>query len=96
MNSTSDYKVSVGKIARTLLYEDSQGTICFCFDVEKSKAPTKEEWTVFLGRQALTGDGKKVINPIGSQYERIGLAIERTREYLLSRGYKVIVSNDES
>ena len=56
MNSASSYKVSVGQIARTLLYEDAHGTLCFCFDVEKSKEPAKGEWTVFLGHQALTGD----------------------------------------
>jgi len=93
MNSI-EYKISPGKIARTLLYEDSQGTICFCFDIEKSKQTTKEEWTVFLGRQALTGDGKKLIMPIGPQRERIDLALERAREYLLSRGYHVVISSD--
>jgi hypothetical protein len=95
MDSIPDYKVSVGQIARTLLYEDSQGTICFCFDIEKSKEPTKEEWTVFLGHQALTGDGKKVISPVGSQRERIDLAFERAKKYLLSRGYQVVISVDE-
>jgi hypothetical protein len=89
MNPMPNYKVSVGQIARTLLYEDSQGTICFCFDIEKSKEPIKEEWTVFLGRQALTGDGKQVINPVESQRARIDLAFERAKEYLLSRGYRV-------
>jgi hypothetical protein len=95
MSSIPDYKVTVGQIARTLLYEDSQGMICFCFDIEKSKEPTKEEWTVFLGHQALTGDGKKVVNPVGVQRERIDWAFEKAKEYLLSRGYKVVISVDE-
>lgn len=95
MNSTSDYKVSVGQIARTILYEDSQGAICFCFDIEQSKEPARGEWTVFLGRQALTGDGKIVIDPVGAQCERIDLAFKRAKEYLLSRGYQVVISVGE-
>ena len=95
MNSTPSYKVNIGQIARTILYEDSQGVICFCFEIEKSKEPSKGEWTVFLGRQALTGDGRKVISPIGPQHGRIELALERAKEYLLSRGYQVKLSPDE-
>jgi hypothetical protein len=77
MTSISDYKVSVGRIARTLIYEDSQGTILFTFDVDadpKSKS-------VILERK-----GKSLIE---AEQLRINMAFERTKEYLLSCGYQV-------
>ncbi|MDB6016685.1 MAG: hypothetical protein JWR19_1174 [Pedosphaera sp.] len=79
MNSNSDYKVSVGRIARTLLYEDAQGTIRLGFDVDTSDGKK----LVILERP-----GKSLIE---AQQLRIDLAFERAKQYLISRGYTVEV-----
>lgn len=79
MSSSSEYKVNVGAIARTLLYEDSRGTIRFTFDIDTSKG----EKTIILERPA-----KRLPE---AEQPRINLAFERTKQYLLSRGYQVEV-----
>jgi hypothetical protein len=84
MNSTSDYKVSLGKVARTILYEDSQGTILFTFDVDTAK----EKNAVILERPAN--------NPRGTvEQSRIDLAFERTKQHLLTQGHQVKIWPDE-
>jgi hypothetical protein len=80
MNSGSGYRVDFGKIARTILYEDSKGTLCFTFDADSSTKPQ----TVFLERQS-----NAQLNP--DEQLRIDLALNRTKEYLHSCGYQVQV-----
>jgi hypothetical protein len=80
MNSNPDYKISVGEIARTFVYEDSQGRIRFTFDLET----TDGKKLVFLERP-----GKSLIE---LEQVRIDLATERTKHYLVSRGYQVEIS----
>ena len=41
MTNAQNFKVSFGRIARTLVYEDAQGTILFTFDA----SPTKDQAT---------------------------------------------------
>jgi hypothetical protein len=77
MTSAPDYKISFGAVARTLLYEDSEGTICFTFDVDTIKG----QQTIILERY-----WKSMIE---SEQLRIDFAFERAKEYLASRGYKV-------
>ena len=83
MTSSSKYKVSVGSIARTLLYEDSDGTIRFTFDIDTSK--TEGIIILELPRK----------NSIHTSQERFNLAVERVRQYLLSRGYRVDIFTGE-
>ena len=73
MTSTLDYKVSVGRIARTLIYEDSKGTLCFTFDVD----PSPEAKTIIL-----EPFGKSLIE---AEQLRIDMALDRVKQYLLSR-----------
>jgi hypothetical protein len=79
MTPTSDYKVSFGRIARTLIYEDSKGTLCFTFDVDTSNGKN----TLILERM-----GKSLIE---AEQSRFDLALERAKQYLLSRGHEVEV-----
>lgn len=88
MNSTSDYKISAGPVARTLLYEDSQGTILFTFDVDT----TKEENAVILERPA---ESLKKAESIENEQSRTNLAFERTKQHLLEQGHQVKVWPDE-
>jgi hypothetical protein len=73
----NNYTVKLGQKARTILYEDSYGTIKFTFDVDVSS----EEKTVYLDPKPKT--------IIQSEQTRIDLAYERTKEYLRSCGYQV-------
>ena len=77
MKTSADYKVSLGDIGRTVLYEDAQGTIRFTFDVETSNGQNK----IILER------GKT--STVEAERLRTNLASERTKQYLLSRGYQV-------
>lgn len=75
--SSSEYKVSVGAIARTLIYEDSKGILVFTFDTDTSKPET----TIILERPRT-----KLTE---FEQSRMDLAFERTRQYLFSCGYQV-------
>ena len=73
----SEYTVKFGSAVRTILYDDSYGTLKFTFDVDTSG-----------GKKLLYLDPKmKTI--IGSEQERIDLAYEKVKEYLGSCGYEV-------
>ena len=80
MDSVTNFTVRVGKIARTLEYEDSEGRMMFAFD-----GSPKGQKHLVLEHGAMDGDIKTEI-PRGARYD---LAFERTRQYLLSRGYEV-------
>jgi hypothetical protein len=73
----SEYKISMGPVARTLVYEDSSGALRFTFDVETANNKT----TIFLD--------PKMKTIIQSAQARIDLAYERTKQYLVSRGYEI-------
>jgi len=89
MDSDTNFTVRVGKIARTLEYEDSEGRMMFAFDAgskfdfKNPNGPGKN--SLCLEHGAMDGDIKTEI-PRGARYD---LAFERTRQYLLSRGYEV-------
>jgi hypothetical protein len=93
MNS-SEYKVSLGSIARTLLYEDSQGIIRFGFDFDTSEGKN----ILILERPV---SGLKRIDSIEdeqlrvAEQARISMAFERTKKYLLEQGHQVKVWPDE-
>ena len=94
----SDYKVSFGRIAKTILYEDSFGTIRFGFDVSPYGDPSKGKWTIGLERPA---DQLKQADSIEdeqlrtTEQKRIETAFERVKEYLFSCGYQVKIWPDE-
>ncbi len=91
MNSTQEYKIQFGRIARTLLYEDSQGAIRFTFDCSLGRGPNGK-YIVELDHPSLV---LKRINSIEDEHlrmaerQRMDLAIERTKQYLLSCGYEI-------
>jgi hypothetical protein len=98
MEPSADYKVTFGKIARTLLYEDSQGVIRFGFVVGPSKEPSKGKWTVNLERPSAASKGIDTIEDEQlrmAEQKRLELAFERTKKYLASRGYQVKVWPDD-
>jgi len=84
MNPIEKFAVSFGQIARTLVYQDHEGTLVFCYDVAPPIAP-ETKWTVYLGEQALSGDSKSIIPPS----PRTQIGFERTSDYLVSCGYTV-------
>jgi hypothetical protein len=92
MNAAAEFKVRFGEIARTVIYSDKEGAILFCFDVVPAAEPSKRKWTVSLGRQALSEDGKAPVCSLVPK-ARIDAALESTKEFLLSCGYEVRVDS---
>jgi hypothetical protein len=84
MDAFANYKVSVGKIARTLLYEDAKGTIRFAFDFDLPENPN----VLILERHKIESSNEE-------EQLRFNSAFERTKQYLLSKGHKVKVWPDE-
>jgi len=77
MSAPSNYKVSFGPAARTLLYEDSEGTTLFTFDLGDK------------GSNTLSLEGRVENGAQPDKQARRNLAFERASQYLVSRGYKV-------
>lgn len=77
MSAPSDYKVSFGRTARTLLYEDSEGTILFTFDLSGK------------GPKSLSLEGRVEKGAQPDKQARRNLAFERATQYLMSCGYEV-------
>ena len=84
----SEFKVSFGRTARTLVYEDHLGVLLFAFDVSPSEE-SEGTWNLHLGNQPLNEDGTIVESIDSSDRQRIAVAIDRTRQYASSRGYHV-------
>ena len=86
MSESPEFKVSFGPTAGTLVYEDQLGVIMFACDISPSEESTGR-YNLHLGRQPLTEDGKfmECKNPLDR--ERVALALDRTRQYVSSRGY---------
>ena len=88
------YSVSLGNVARTLLYEDAFGTILFSFDVDANNG----ESFVILERplnrlseiNAVKDNRSKT-----SQRARVSLAFDRIREHLIRQGHQVKIWPDE-
>jgi hypothetical protein len=74
-----DYKVSFGKIARTLIYEDSLSSVLLAFDIgDKTRSGQNTTVLEHPGRSSPENDE-----------QRIRTAMDRAREYLVSCGYNV-------
>lgn len=85
MNPNEDYKVSFGRIARTILYEDEAGALQFGFDVKPKKDPATGKWTLVLESEPIViGNGRLSAG-------RATLALSRVRDYTASRGYDVVL-----
>jgi hypothetical protein len=89
MSSAPWHKVTLGTKAWTLLYEDPLGTILFTFEISPAEIRRSGRSKLFLGKLPLTGDGKLMDCSNAIDRERVDLAIESVKEYLLSRGYVV-------
>ena len=79
MSLPPDYKVAFGSVARTLLYEDSLGTVRITFDLDTSAG----QRTIILG--SLPKD------LLATDRLRADAIVERTKKHLLSCGYMVAV-----
>jgi hypothetical protein len=80
---SNEFTVTFGKVARTVDYEDSQERLVFTFDAG-SKFDFKNP----------NGPGKNSIclehyPPSMSRSPRYGIAFERTKQFLESRGFDV-------
>jgi hypothetical protein len=92
MNTRIDYKVSFGRTARTLVYEDAGGTLLFAFDCSPAEKQSGKRWNLHLGKKALFQVGGKFVpsdTGTQSEQERVAAARERVVQYALSCGYNV-------
>ena len=78
MQDAKEYKVSFGRAARTLLYEDAVGILRFVFDVTPNNDQSEKRWTLHLS-PATAPDGIKPTSQ--AERERISIALERVQEY---------------
>ena len=93
MSPAADFTVCFGRTARTLVYEDVLGTVCFTFDISPAKDQSTGKWNLHLGNQAFLPDGKRLECQTPAEYERVRLALEKVKEYASSRGYQVELEN---
>ncbi len=90
-----DYKVSWGRIARTLVDEDAVGSLCFVFDVDPAPPHSGRSSTIYLSKGPLIEvSGKLEIYECHSALERdrLATALERVRQYCVSCSYIVLVN----
>jgi hypothetical protein len=80
-----DFKVSFGNVARTIVYEDIYGVVCFAFDISPSEDNAIVKWSLQIGHQSLTREGSM----LKCAPERVKIALERIKEFATSRGYLV-------
>ena len=91
MNEAADYTVAFGKAARTILYEDTLGTILFVFDVSVAKDEATGKWRFYLDNRP-TIDRRSFEPKTEAERQRVAVALERTQQYVTSCGYLVEVS----
>jgi hypothetical protein len=84
-SASSDFEVTFNReIAWTVIYSDAQGRLMFVFE------PGKGQKSIFLRTPTLL-DNKVLSIQDQSTRLRVGLASERTKEFLQKCGYEVCV-----
>ena len=83
--------MSFGRIARTLLYEDTFGTLLFAFDISPSGGTSKRKWTLHLAEHPCPADGMMIECANRAERERVAVALQRVKDYVSSCGYDVEV-----
>jgi hypothetical protein len=81
------YNVKFGRTARSLVYEDQEGSLLFGFDISPASNAELGKWLIQLGSTPLTEQCKPIEFPVSK--ERLSFATEKTKQFLLSRGYQV-------
>jgi hypothetical protein len=88
------YSVNLGKVERTILYEDSFGTILFCFDLDTTDGRNfliLERPLSRLNEIDAVGDERVK----AAQRGRVTRAFDRTKQHLIEQGHQVKVWPDE-
>lgn len=81
MNS---HKVSFGRIAKTLLFEDEQGILVFCWELDTSASKKH----MVLERQPLSAELRELGREVLAS-DRVAIALAAAHEYLKACGYTV-------
>lgn len=89
INKRGGYKVGFGRTAGTFVYEDNEGTIVFYVGISPAVNPERGKWMIELGHPR-TREGK-LLQITSSQASRVSFALDKTKEFLLSRGYQIQV-----
>jgi hypothetical protein len=89
MANTPKFKLSFGKIARTILCQDAIGTLRFTFDVSSADGQEKSKW--HLERRPFVLEGGTFKPPLATDEDRARAALEEVKDWLASKGYLVEV-----
>jgi hypothetical protein len=89
MSTVPDFKISFGRIARTMVYEDPQGKLVYTFDVSQATEQKNAQSTLHLDRRPLTETHELVTSASPTESERFATALHRTANYAASCGYAV-------
>jgi hypothetical protein len=91
MSDAMKCKIGFGRTARTLLYEDELGILCFTFDISPAAGESKGTWNLHLSGHPLVKCGNKYEPTPAINSERAETALERVTEYATSCGYLVLL-----
>ena len=81
-----DFKVSFGRIGRTLTYEDEGGTLLFTFDFAMPDGKR-----IIISKTSLTANLKPISSDLSeAEQSRLKMAHERVKQYVISCGYKLL------
>jgi hypothetical protein len=86
-SDSGNHKISFGRTAGTLVYEDHEGTLLLGFEISPARNPEQGKWLIQLGSTPLKQQGRTIEFPLSK--DRLSFAIEKTKAFLLTRGYQV-------
>lgn len=90
MNGSRRFKVSFGRIGRTISCADEVGTICFTFDVSPAESAGKEKWNLHLDSRPLVKVGKSFEYASITDRERVEAALLEAKAFAAAKGYLIV------
>jgi len=90
MNSSRRFKVSFGRIGRTISCTDEVGTICFTFDISPADSAGKEKWNLHLDSRPLVMVGETFEYASVTDRERVEAALLEAKAYVAAKGYLIV------
>ena len=92
MKNLLKFEVGFGKIARTIVYKDDRGILCFTFDISPAKDITTRKWKILLNRTPLIQENGKLKKMTTVDSDRASVALERVRKHVISLGYLIEIT----
>jgi hypothetical protein len=90
MKGSQRFKVSFGRIGRTIICADEAGTICFTFDMSPAESAVKEKWNLHLDSRPLVMVGQTLEYASVTDRDRVEAALLEAKAYAAAKGYLVV------